>query len=236
MVPPPLSPFLAVSFFSLVFYPVLDEFHAKHGRRHRDKGGGKPRKKSVCMSDTPDSAATVRQRNNNDVDGIDNKRDRGIPLPAGENCEQNDDKAGTPLPAIGPSPRAVPERKTDRPAGAAHRRSLFTGEGNPSSITDSGSSVGGDWESSCTSPTQVAPVHTCVCCGAEGGPGHGRRCAHTFRSCGFCRVEEVKRVLGIQDTGRRRRRGTSATLVSEECCALEMCILSQKETCFPSEY
>ncbi|CBJ31147.1 hypothetical protein Esi_0236_0005 [Ectocarpus siliculosus] len=39
---------------------------------------------------------------------------------------------------------------------------------------------------------------------AKGGRGHGRKCEHTFRRCGFCRVEEVRRVLGIRAPGRTR--------------------------------
>ncbi|CAM9616702.1 unnamed protein product [Ectocarpus sp. 4 AP-2014] len=33
---------------------------------------------------------------------------------------------------------------------------------------------------------------------------HGRKCEHTFRRCGFCRVEEVRRVLRIRAPGRTR--------------------------------
>ncbi|CAM9633251.1 unnamed protein product, partial [Ectocarpus sp. 13 AM-2016] len=38
--------------------------------------------------------------------------------------------------------------------------------------------------------------------GTSGGRGHGRKCEHTFRRCGFCRVEEVRRVLRIRAPGR----------------------------------
>lgn len=52
----------------------------------------------------------------------------------------------------------------------------------------------------------VIPVSVvCICCGGEGGKGHGRLCEHTFRRCGLCRVQEVERVL-YQVGGRRRRR------------------------------
>lgn len=43
---------------------------------------------------------------------------------------------------------------------------------------------------------------TCVCCGREGGKGHGRRCSHKYRRCGFCRVEEVHRVLSTAHSKR----------------------------------
>ena len=45
--------------------------------------------------------------------------------------------------------------------------------------------------------------HICLCCGVEGGKGHGRRCGHTFRRCGFCRAEEVRNVLFGAERGRR---------------------------------
>lgn len=220
--PPPPSPLLAVSLYYLAIYSLLDEFHAKHGRYRGGGGGRNLRNKSVCISETRDSAVAVRQRNNNGMDGItsDQDRDASISTTARENCKQEDGKAGTPLPAIGPSPPAepVPERTPYGAAGVARRRSMFTGEDNPASTAGSGSSVRGDEGNSVALPTLVKPFHVCVCCGAEGGLGHGRRCLHTFRRCGFCRVEEVQRVLGIQDIGRRGRRGTS-TPVSEERCA-----------------
>lgn len=43
---------------------------------------------------------------------------------------------------------------------------------------------------------------TCVCCGSEGGKGHGRRCTHKYRRCGFCRVGEVHRVLSTAHSKR----------------------------------
>lgn len=45
----------------------------------------------------------------------------------------------------------------------------------------------------------------CICCGCEGGKGHGRRCTHKYRRCGFCRVEEVHRVLSTAHTKRKNR-------------------------------
>lgn len=218
VLPPP--PLVAVSLYSCAIYSLLDEFHAKHGRHRGGEKGGKPRKNSVSISDTPDSVVAVRQRNNNDIDGLNRNQDRDLSKTAGENRKQKDDKVGTPLPAISPSLPAVPERNTDGAAGAVGRRSMFVSDEDiPESTADSSRSVGGHGESTVTFPTQVTPLHICVCCGAEGGLGHGRRCTHAFRRCGFCRVEEVRRVLGIQDIGRRTRRGTS-TSVSKGCCAL----------------
>lgn len=198
--------------------PSVDEFHAKHGRHRGGGGAGRPRKKSVCISTKPDSTVVVSQGINNVVDGLTSNQDIDFPTATGENCKRNDDKVGSTLPAIAPSPPTMPERTTKEAAGIAHRRSIFSGDTKPASTADSGISVGGDGEGSATSPTQVTPLHMCVCCGAKGGLGHGRRCVHTFRRCGFCRVEEVKRVLGIEDTGRRGRQGTSAS-VREECIA-----------------
>lgn len=213
---------LAAYLYSRAIYTwLLDEFHAKHGRDRGGRKGGKPRKKSVCISDTPVSADAVsRQRKNYDKDGSNSNQDRVLPKVAGETRKPKDNKVGTPLPAIGPSPPAAPGRNTEGAGGGARRRSMFAGQDNAASTADSGSSVGGDGESGVTFPTQVTPLHLCVCCGAEeGGLGHGRRCAHTSRRCGFCRVQEVKRVLGIYDTDRRGRRGTG-TSVREESCAI----------------
>lgn len=53
-----------------------------------------------------------------------------------------------------------------------------------------------------TKPVVGLKAHICLCCGLEGGKGHGRRCGHTFRRCGFCRAEEVRKVLFGAERGR----------------------------------
>ncbi|CAM9114988.1 unnamed protein product [Scytosiphon promiscuus] len=125
---------------------MIEEFHAKHGRRHR--GGAK--------------------RSRNKVVGL-----RG--------------------------PAAPTSATAADPGGQNHD---LVREG----ATAAAGTAGGTDE--------ITPLHICVCCGGEGGRGHGRRCEHVFRRCGFCRVDEVKRVLGIRDP-HGRAEGDEHALVND---------------------
>ena len=203
--PPPV-----LRLFPTISNPSLDEFHDKHGRRT----GGKTRKKnagSPAPSQPDPAVVSCRSSNgNNETDKSTSDPGRESPAAAGERCEPDGGKTGTSLPAIGPSPPpAVPKGGINGTQDV-----VISAEVNPARTAESGSSVGGDEESSAVSLAQAASPRSCVCCGGEGGRGHGRRCEHTFRRCGFCRVEEVRRVLGIRDK-RRRESGDTRAQASE---------------------
>lgn len=152
---------------------MIDEYHAKHGRRDDRKGNpdtiqkgqGKPSAgKVVAFSDQGGSKMETSVESNK----------------------------GVTLPAIGAAPGSEPTPS----AVGSDARPLSNQE--PPSFEDTP-------ERSIS--TALPAGYLCKCCGGQGGKGHGRRCKHTFRRCGLCRVEEVRRVL--YGTERNRRQGDS---------------------------
>ncbi|CAM9152572.1 unnamed protein product [Laminaria digitata] len=74
---------------------------------------------------------------------------------------------------------------------------------SPGSTTKKGNQpTGRSADQSETKPVAELKAHICLCCGAAGGKGHGKRCGHTFRRCGFCRAEEVRNMLFGAERGR----------------------------------
>ncbi|CAM9222749.1 unnamed protein product [Hapterophycus canaliculatus] len=133
---------------------MTEEFHAKHGRRHR---------------------GDVEKGQNKDV---------RIRIPAAFVCATG----ASTLSARGSTPMFSCQEHPAAPARDVSGNSMD--EGEHGSLTT-------------TVLNQVTLL--CVCCGGEGGRGHGRHCEHIFRRCGFCRVQEVKRVLGVRGLDARER-------------------------------
>lgn len=174
---------------------MIDEYHLKHGRHGHQKGN------AISVSN---QAVGV---------GNDKREERSARLPPRSNTNNGKasniarDKVGTKvddgtstarmavgtLPAIANPAQASHRIDALRPAG----RSLTT----ESSAHASERSPAGDSIEKGASDTETLE-HVCACCGGDGGKGHGRRCRHTFRRCGFCRVEEVRRVLFGAEHGR----------------------------------
>lgn len=224
---------------------MKEEFHAKHGRRHRGglenirnkvgirvpgahtsatvvdpdgqshgpvregssaTAGTAPKTDKSRRSNVTSTSITERNNTNDDNDTRGNRSSRS-----------KTDKSDTSLPVTAPSTPHDPRRhsisNTEGTSTNSPRRSTptyYSGQEHPAALTRdvSGSSMDGAGRGSmaATVSNQGAPVHLCVCCGGEGGKGHGRLCEHMFRRCGFCRVEEVKRVLGIRGLDGRVRR------------------------------
>lgn len=87
---------------------------------------------------------------------------------------------------------------------------------NPSASNEDKALHGGKCIAAVTPVTVV-----CICCGREGGKGHGRLCEHTFRRCGLCRVQEVERAL--YGAGGRRRRRRDGEVVRHETKPVRIC-------------
>lgn len=175
---------------------MIDEYHVKHGRYGHRKGD------------------TVSASNQAVGVGSDKVEEGSIRLPPHSNTNNSKtsniarDKAGTKiddgtsaapmavgtLPAIATPAQASRRTDTRNPVG----QSLTT----ESSLYASDCSATGDSIEKGESDTKTLKTHVCACCGGDGGKGHGRRCRHTFRRCGFCRVDEVRRVLFGAEHGR----------------------------------
>lgn len=145
---------------------------------------------------TANQAKAIQSNSNNDDDTNNSSNSGGDTI-------NNNDNTRTAFPAI-LSSTPPPPNPTPSSSNPAAGWPATPAEENGVSTTDTGTSVDGE-SSSATFLTRVEPpTRLCVCCGGEGGRGHGRKCEHTFRRCGFCRVEEVRRVLQIRAPGRTR--------------------------------
>lgn len=175
---------------------MIDDYHSKHGRYGNRKGNaisaitpavgaGSDRRERGSARLPPDSNTNNGNVSNNARDKAETEVDDGARTARTE--------AGT-LPAIATSTQA--SSITDNSA----RRSLTTESSTHSSERFM---AGGSIEEG-ASDTETLETHLCACCGGDGGKGHGRRCRHTFRRCGFCRVDEVRRVLFGAEHGRDR--------------------------------
>lgn len=175
---------------------MIDEYHLKHGRHGHRKGNA---------ISAGNQAVGV---------GNDKRKEGSARLPPHSNTNHGkvssiaQDKMGTKIDdgtstarmAVGTLPAIA------NLAQASHRIDIRNPEGQSlmteSSAHASEGSPAGDSIEKRVSDTETLEKHVCACCGGDGGKGHGRRCHHTFRRCGFCRVEEVRRVLFGAEHGR----------------------------------
>ncbi|CAM9958618.1 unnamed protein product [Ectocarpus sp. 8 AP-2014] len=154
---------------------MVDDFHAKHGRSRRRGGGGRRRReKRGVGAPAPGDA-------------------RDPPTVVATGCDDESGVGGHDGERVREGPvdiasDAGPDGGNDAHITAANQAKAIQSNSNNDDNTNN----------------TVPPTRLCVCCGGEGGRGHGRKCEHTFRRCGFCRVEEVRRVLRIRAPGRTR--------------------------------
>lgn len=143
-----------------------------------------------------------------DCDGDDAKHRR---------CGTGNDTSICALPAIAATAPHAPETSiptANSSTNTCRERPLFPSQSCPTKNADNIQSehVRGKDDHAMSAATKPAAWVACACCGGQGGKGHGKHCRHTFRRCGVCRVEEVRRVLfGAEQTNRRSaRRGNDS--------------------------
>lgn len=214
---------------------MIDEYHAKHGRHHVNAlhlvGGdargtlnhGSTSEVKRLMGDPPAGTQdnAIKRRSRRQAGDIDDSKTAALQTdgsagPESDEVRDSDENTlGISLPAIESTvapiaSSAVPSKCIISPTVMTTTKKLRhsrdpmpTIGGLPDASTTKHEGISGDGD---TPDTPVIVV--CICCGGEGGRGHGRLCEHKFRRCGLCRVQHVKRILyGVGNTQTRRHRG-----------------------------
>lgn len=215
-----------------VLTKMIDEYHAKHGRHHVNtlhlvSGDARGTLDHGCtgeerrpISDRPAGAEdnVMKRRTRSPADEIAHSKNAvfqtdGSAGPESDEVHDTEENMlGISLPAIEcpivpivssavPSKSTVPPTTTTTTENVGHSRGTMPTIGgllDVSATRHEGFSGHGD--------TPDAPVNVmCICCGGEGGRGHGRVCGHKFHRCGLCRVQHVKRILYGVTRGVRSR-------------------------------
>ena len=159
---------------------MVDDYHAKHGRHGVNTGNATAPTEPGVSNDSNEGDWSSGPKETRPE-----TRETGSTISGG---------GAAALPAITPSSPGSNNKYTNHlTSRSADENQVNTVVGPLKAQTSPAAS-----ERETQTKTGVAAkavAHICLCCGAAGGKGHGRHCGHTFRRCGFCRAQEVSKVL-----------------------------------------